>query len=144
MNQNSAPKAVAVAVESSVSRMVNGHHSIDHRFKVPLNHEEFNGEKIEVFAREVRKKGVSKDLPMMIFFQGGPGGESPRNTLGFGWMAEILKSHRLLLLDQRGTGLSTEVLPQILDTRGDARAQAEYLANFRADSIVKESVFVRR
>jgi len=134
----------AVEVKSSVSRMINTHHTIDHYFTVPLNHEDPNGETIQVFAREVRKKGASEDMPMMIFFQGGPGGESPRSAVGSTWIGEILKSHRMLLLDQRGTGLSTEVLPQTLATRGDAAAQAEYLTHFRADSIVRDAECIRK
>ncbi len=124
--------------------MINLHHSRDHRFTIPLNHEDPDGEKIEVFAREVRMKGASQNLPMMIFFQGGPGGESPRNPAGSAWMDEILKSHKLLLLDQRGTGLSSEILPQTLATRGDAEAQLEYLTHFRADSIVRDAECIRK
>lgn len=142
MNHTVAPKAVVV--KSSASRMINAHHSIDHRFTLPLNHEDPEGEKIQVFAREVRRKGASEDLPMMIFFQGGPGGESPRTPVGSAWIGEILKTHRMLLLDQRGTGLSTEVLSQTLATRGDATAQMEYLTHFRADSIVRDAECIRK
>jgi pimeloyl-ACP methyl ester carboxylesterase len=39
---------------------------------------------------------------------------------------------------------SSVVLPQTLASRGDARAQADYLMHFRADSIVKDAESIRR
>jgi pimeloyl-ACP methyl ester carboxylesterase len=55
-----------------------------------------------------------------------------------------LKDHRVLLLDQRGTGLSSPVTIETLTDFPDARAQFEYLKNFRADSIVYDSEFIRK
>jgi len=131
-------------VTTSKTRVVNGVETTDHRFQVPLNYDDQTGEQIEVFARELATKGASKDLPWMVYFQGGPGFGSPRVHGTGGWVGEVLKTHRLLLLDQRGTGLSTRVLAQTLATRGDAAAQAEYLTHFRADNIVKDSEAIRR
>ena len=50
----------------------------------------------------------------------------------------------MLLLDSRGNGRSSVVLPQTLVRRGDARAQADYLMHFRADSIVRDVELIRR
>ena len=50
----------------------------------------------------------------------------------------------MLLLDSRGNGRSSVVLPQTLARRGDARAQADYLMHFRADSIVRDAELIRR
>jgi pimeloyl-ACP methyl ester carboxylesterase len=47
------------------------------------------------------------------------------------------------LLDQRGTGRSTPVTARSLAARGDAAAQADYLALFRADSIVRDAELLR-
>lgn len=50
----------------------------------------------------------------------------------------------MLLLDQRGTGRSTPATRQTLARRGGAKEQAEYLAHFRADSIVRDAELIRR
>ena len=50
----------------------------------------------------------------------------------------------MLLLDQRGTGLSSPVTAQSLRSIGYARAQAEYLRHFRADNIVRDAEAIRR
>ncbi len=61
-----------------------------------------------------------------------------------GWIKRALQDYRVLMLDSRGNGRSTVVLPQTLARRGDARAQAQYLAHFRADSIVDDCELIRR
>ncbi|CAG6392911.1 alpha/beta hydrolase [Streptomyces cocklensis] len=117
----------------------------DHRIQVPLDHAEPDGEQIEVFAREV--VAVKKDsdrLPWLLFLQGGPGNRSPRPLGRDGWLARALDDYRVLLLDQRGTGLSTPANRRTLPARGDAAAQAEYLSHFRADSIVRDCEAIRR
>ncbi|PZF79664.1 alpha/beta fold hydrolase, partial [Jiangella anatolica] len=55
-----------------------------------------------------------------------------------------VKDFRVLLLDQRGTGRSTPATAATLAARGSAAAQADYLAHFRADSIVADAELVRR
>ena len=50
----------------------------------------------------------------------------------------------MLLLDQRGTGRSTPATRQTLARLGSAQAQADYLAHFRADSIVLDAELIRR
>ncbi|MEJ6701232.1 MAG: alpha/beta fold hydrolase [Akkermansiaceae bacterium] len=60
-----------------------------------------------------------------------------------GWIGEVLKSHRLLLLDQRGAGLSTRVLPQTLAKFSTPQEQADYLVHFRADNIVRDAETIR-
>jgi len=137
-------KASVAGHRSGQMRQVNGLELTDHYFDLPLNYAAPSGEKIEVFAREVALKGAPKDRPWMVFFQGGPGGASPRPTEASGWIGEVLKTHRLLLLDQRGTGLSSEIMPQTLAARGDAQAQVDYLTHFRADSIVRDAELIRK
>ncbi len=64
-----------------------------------------------------------------------------RNT---GWLKRALDDYHVLLLDSRGNGRSSVVLPQTLARRGNARAQADYLMHFRADSIVRDAELIRR
>src|SRR5690349_14549716 len=98
----------------------------DHEFLVPLAHGKPSGEKIKVFAREVTSPGKvgQADLPWLVFLQGGPGFSSPRPSGAHGWIGRAIKDYRVLLLDQRGTGLSTPVTTQTLARRGGAEGQA--------------------
>ncbi|MGW5352686.1 alpha/beta fold hydrolase [Streptomyces sp. NPDC004031] len=117
----------------------------DHVLPVPLDHAEPGGEQIEVFAREVVAAGKNPErLPWLVFLQGGPGNRSPRPLGRDGWLSRALDDYRVLLLDQRGTGRSTPANRQTLPLRGDAAAQADYLAHFRADSIVRDCEILRR
>ena len=117
----------------------------DHEVEVPLDHADPDGERITVFAREVvapRKR--DQDLPWLLFLQGGPGARSPRPTGPVRLAGPGAADHRVLLLDQRGTGRSTPATRQTLPRRGDAAAQARYLTHFRADSIVRDAELLRR
>lgn len=116
----------------------------EHRFTAPLDHGVPDGETIELFVREVSAAGddVSK-RPWLLFLQGGPGFESPRPLAKDGWIAEAVKRYRVALLDQRGTGNSTMQSAAGIAARGDARAQAEHLRHFRADSIVRDAELIR-
>jgi pimeloyl-ACP methyl ester carboxylesterase len=117
----------------------------DHTFAVPLDHTVPDGEQITVFAREVvAPKQEDDDLPWLVFFQGGPGNESPRPPGRSGWLERALQEYRVLLLDQRGTGLSTPVNHQTLARFPAPLAQARYLMHFRADSIVRDAELIRR
>ncbi len=118
-----------------------------HFFEVPLNYDQPNGTKIEVFARELVAPDNSNkaDLPWMLYLQGGPGLQSPRpEGLAGMWMPRALKDYRVLLLDQRGTGLSTPQTHQTIAAIGNPKAQADYLRNFRADNIVKDCEIIRK
>ncbi|MDJ1133071.1 alpha/beta fold hydrolase [Streptomyces iconiensis] len=117
----------------------------DHVFPVPLDHELPEGEQIEVYAREVVAAGREhEELPWLLFLQGGPGNPSPRPLGQDAWLGAALQHYRVLLLDQRGTGRSTPVNRQSLALRGSAQHQAQYLAHFRSDAIVRDAELVRR
>lgn len=115
----------------------------EHEFDVPLDHADPERGKLTVFAREVVATDREHDeLPWLVYFQGGPGSESPRpeQLVDKTWLARALEDFRVLLLDQRGTGRSTPVG----DLAGkSAEEQAEYLTHFRADSIVRDAELIR-
>ncbi|MEP6761954.1 MAG: alpha/beta fold hydrolase [Sporichthyaceae bacterium] len=116
----------------------------EHEFVVPLDHAAPGGATITVFAREVvapRKR--DQDLPWLLYLQGGPGGRSPRPTGRSGWLGRALQDHRVLLLDQRGTGRSTPATRQTLARLATAQEQADYLTHFRADAIVRDAEALR-
>jgi pimeloyl-ACP methyl ester carboxylesterase len=110
--------------------------------RVPLDHAQPDGQAITVFTREVADP-EGADRPYLVFLQGGPGFEATRPTSPpSGWIKRALRDYRVLLLDQRGTGRSTPVGPQI---PGSTPAeQAAYLSHFRADSIVRDAEWIRR
>lgn len=124
----------------------------EHYFTVPLDH--FNGapgkdaETITVFAREYvsadHSEAAAERLPWLLYLQGGPGGRGNRLMSLGGWSKAAAKDFRILMLDQRGTGLSSPIDRNTLPARGDAAAQARYLEHFRADSIVADAELLRR
>lgn len=121
----------------------------DHWFDAPVDHARPDGDSLRLYAREVvsadrASSGGDRDLPWLLFLQGGPGGKATRPAGASGWVGRAVKDFRVLLLDQRGTGRSTPATAATLAARGDAAAQADYLAHFRADAIVADSELVRR
>ncbi|MFE4669864.1 alpha/beta fold hydrolase [Streptomyces sp. NPDC056716] len=117
----------------------------DRRFTVPLDHDAPGGETIEVYAREVvAGDRAGRDLPWLVFLQGGPGFGANRFIGKQAWLERALKEYRVLLLDQRGTGHSTPANRQTLPLRGGPAEQADYLAHFRADAIVRDCELIRR
>ncbi|MEU5292982.1 alpha/beta fold hydrolase [Streptomyces umbrinus] len=116
----------------------------DRRFTVPLDHGNPSGETIELYAREVvGSDKADKDLPWLVYLQGGPGFGANRFVGKQAWLGRALEDYRVLLLDQRGTGSSTPANRQTLPLRGGPREQADYLALFRADSIVRDCEAIR-
>ena len=122
----------------------------EHFFEVPLDH--FGrgasaGETITVFAREYVSTDHSEEaaaqLPWLLYLQGGPGGRGNRLPSLGGWNKAAAKDFRILMLDQRGTGLSSAIDRNTLPLRGNDADQADYLAHFRADSIVADAEAIR-
>lgn len=114
-------------------------------FTVPLNYAEPQGETITVFAREVEaSERQGETLPYLVFFQGGPGSSAPRPETRSGWLKRALQEYRVLLLDQRGTGLSSPISFQTLAALGAPEVQARYLSHFRADAIVNDAETIRK
>ena len=117
----------------------------DHVFSVPLDHADPAGERIEVFGRAVVAAGeASQRLPWLVFLQGGPGMGAQRPVGREAWLDRALRDFRVLLLDQRGTGRSTPANWRTLARFQTPQQQADYLAHFRADSIVADAELVRQ
>ncbi len=116
----------------------------DRRFTVPLDHDDPAGETIELYAREaVASDKADRDLPWLVYLQGGPGFGANRFVGRPAWLGRALEEYRVLLLDQRGTGASTPANRQTLPLRGGPAEQADYLTRFRADSIVRDCEAIR-
>lgn len=116
----------------------------DHTLTVPVDWSDpHRFGSIDLFVREVVDPGRDRDdLPALIFLQGGPGGAGPRPATG-GWLATATKTHRVFLLDQRGTGRSTPVTARTIEAFPDGEVAADYLLCFRADSIVADAEHIR-
>ncbi len=115
----------------------------EHELSVPLDHSQPQGERITVFAREVADLD-GRERPLLVFLQGGPGFEAVRPTRqpsSPGWLDRALRDYRVLLLDQRGTGRSSPI--GALEGLS-AEEQAQRLAHFRADAIVRDAEWIRR
>jgi pimeloyl-ACP methyl ester carboxylesterase len=116
----------------------------EHTLTVPLVWEDpADTRTIDVFARVVTREGGER-LPYLVFLQGGPGHEAPRpfhSSASPAWLDEALAHYRVVMLDQRGTGLSSPVGDADL-VRGSAEV-AEYLTHLRADSIVRDCEAMR-
>ncbi len=116
----------------------------DRHFTVPLDHDDPAGETIELYAREVvASDKAQQNLPWLVYLQGGPGFGANRFVGRQSWLGRALKEYRVLLLDQRGTGHSTPANRQTLPLRGGPAQQADYLAHFRADAIVRDCEAIR-
>jgi pimeloyl-ACP methyl ester carboxylesterase len=115
-------------------------------FDAPLNYADPTGATISIFAREVVSlENVGKsDLPWLLFLQGGPGFQAPRPEGLSGWLKRAAKEYRVLLVDQRGTGLSTAVTEQLPSLYPTAPLQFKYLQHFRADNIVRDCELIRK
>ncbi|MFJ6026664.1 alpha/beta fold hydrolase [Pseudarthrobacter sp. NPDC092424] len=128
-----------------------GTRTVEHEFRVPLDHFAVGtagGETITVFAREYvseeHSRAEAERLPWLLYLQGGPGGRGNRwGSLG-GWAKAAAREFRILMLDQRGTGLSTPCDRHTLPLRGGDEEQAAYLEHFRADSIVADAEHIRK
>lgn len=116
----------------------------EHTLTVPLVWSDpADARTIDVFAAVVSRSG-GEHLPYLVFLQGGPGSEAPRpfhSPSSPSWLDAALEHHRVVMLDQRGTGRSTPVGDEILSL--GAEAAAEHLTHLRADSIVRDAEALR-
>ncbi|KAI9152337.1 Proline iminopeptidase aneH [Paramyrothecium foliicola] len=124
-------------------------------FKVPLDYEDPEGEKIVLFGRSVTSYSVpivpSEDeeevssLPYMVYLEGGPGfgNREPQNHPLTSTALE--RGYQVLYLDHRGTGYSTPVSTNMLNQLdGGEDAQVDYLRLMRQDNTVRDCESVRK
>lgn len=116
-----------------------------HTFEVPVVHAEPALGSLRLFARAVwADEEGARRRPWLLFLQGGPGMPALRPAAGAtGWLRTLLPHFRVLLLDQRGTGLSSPVDARSLAALGPVEAQVEYLRHFRAPDIVADAEAIR-
>ena len=117
-----------------------------HHFSLPLNYDDYTAtpDHVSVYARElVKAENSDLDLPYLVYFQGGPGFPAARPLSNSGWLKRALEQYRVILLDQRGTGLSSPITTQTIQHL-DPIKQAEYLSHFRADNIVRDAESIRK
>ncbi|KAI9277403.1 Alpha/Beta hydrolase protein [Sporodiniella umbellata] len=133
------------------SFIIPGAHVYERFFHVPLDYNnEQTSPKIRIFARHLVPLGLTdsmKTLPFMLYLQGGPGFECALPASGSsGWIKVAFeKGYQVLLLDQRGTGLSSQISSESLSHEFKTdEEKAEYLSHFRADSIVKDCETIRK
>ncbi|KAK4226122.1 proline iminopeptidase [Podospora fimiseda] len=126
-------------------------------FQVPLDHANPQGRQLRLFGRLVRKDDrpiipltpdeieARDKKPYLVYLEGGPGFGIPEpQNLSFTRYA-LSKGYQLLLLDYRGTGVSSPVDARIVSLNQDTpQGQADYLSFFRADNIVKDLEAVRQ
>lgn len=152
----------AVQYRKGVSHKLDNYEITDHWFEVPLTHglifekgkdaalqSRFADQTIKIFAREVVNTDETLIAPVdkrpyLVYLQGGPGFGSPRTASIGGWVAELAKTYRVILLDQRGTGNSTALSARTITAVGSPEVQAEYAELFRAPSIIADAEAVRQ
>lgn len=119
----------------------------DYQLDVPLDWQAAEtSTNISLFAREVvdATQAHNEALPLLLFLQGGPGGKSPRPMPdSLPWLVEALKTHRVILIDQRGTGRSSRIDRNLI-SKLSPEAGRDYLLKFRADSIVADCEHLRK
>ncbi|KAK9475436.1 Alpha/Beta hydrolase protein [Dipodascopsis tothii] len=124
----------------------------EYMFTLPLDYARPDGDTITVFARRVVPYDEASvddadacKRPFMVYLQGGPGFQCDAPLTNSGRIREVLdKGYQLINLDQRGTGFSSPITPATLERLGSDAAKADYLAQFRADNIVRDCEEIRK
>ncbi len=140
----SGTMATATAIHVSHEAVSGGIASDRYEIDVPLDHFGDDKQTVKVSFRIIASKSSEEDK-YLLFLQGGPGFGSPAPwTASSGWIKAALdRKYRVVLMDQRGTGLSTPISCRSLEAFGNGPAQVAYLRHFRADSIVKDAERIR-
>ncbi|MDR0594863.1 MAG: alpha/beta hydrolase [Bifidobacteriaceae bacterium] len=129
--------------------LVPGYHVSDHSAPVPLDWSDPDSPTIELFFREITAPGrEGDDLPLLLYLQGGPGGQGIRPLPGEDWLPEAVAHYRVVMPDQRGTGRSAPidgaVIAGVGQGQGQGEAAAAFLSHFLADSIINDFEHLRR
>ncbi|KAK6535248.1 hypothetical protein TWF694_001715 [Orbilia ellipsospora] len=135
----------------------------EHFFDVPLSYDKPDGYSITIFARVVKKHEVpvkpkkkvkeeeegnkesdsddDDDTAYLCYLNGGPGFNNAAPNVEY-VSKFVEKGYTVVLLDQRGTGLSHCICPENIPGN-TAEEKAQYVSFFRADNIVRDCEFVR-
>ena len=124
-------------------------------FRVPLDYDDVDGEKITLFGRSVTPYEIpiapsdsdeeASPLPYMVYLEGGPGfgNREPQDHPLTSTALE--RGYQVLYLDHRGTGYSTPVSTKMLNQlEGGEDAQVDYLRLMRQDNTVRDCESVRK
>ena len=124
-------------------------------FRVPLDYDDADGDKITLFGRSVTPYEIpiapsdsdeeASPLPYMVYLEGGPGfgNREPQNHPLTSTALE--RGYQVLYLDHRGTGYSTPVSTKMLNQlEGGEDAQVDYLRLMRQDNTVRDCESVRK
>ncbi|KAJ2801919.1 hypothetical protein H4R20_003487 [Coemansia guatemalensis] len=118
-------------------------------FDCPLDHLQPSDERrLRIFARHIvplGKEDKMHELPFILYLQGGPGFECrlPASVKSGWYRTAIDEGYQILLLDQRGTGLSSPINSSTLDQHFTTADKVEYVTHFRADDIVRDCEHIR-
>lgn len=124
---------------SSIRTRSFGHDLIEHFLDVPWDHFGDSTSTFSLYAREIIPDG-GEEFPYIVYLQGGPGFPAPRPYNASGLLGEMLKTHRVILLDQRGTGRSHRI-----DASSDPADYASArLAQLRQEYIVEDAEALRQ
>ncbi|AJT42293.1 alpha/beta fold hydrolase [Psychromicrobium lacuslunae] len=117
----------------------------DRQFQVPLDWAQpQHSAKISLFVRELSSaENKDREVPVLLYLQGGPGGSGPRPTPTSGWIKTALQYYRIVLLDQRGTGRSQPISAAQFASFSEPESAADYLSKFGADSIIRDAEYLR-
>ncbi|MDX1398798.1 MAG: hypothetical protein R3204_09745, partial [Oceanospirillum sp.] len=85
----------------------------DINLSVPLDYSQPEGQQINLFAREITRH---PNAPVCVFLQGGPGFEAPKDPYSIPWLDFMLDHFRVVLMDQRGTGRSHGIGPELCES----------------------------
>lgn len=119
---------------------------------MPLDYKDPSVSIIHIFARGAElidepahlSSTKPRQLPWLLFLQGGPGGGCAPVRQG-SWISFYLeKGYKLLLMDQRGAGQSSTITAENLVKQGNPQVQADYLKHFRADNIIRDAEAIRK
>ena len=123
-------------------------------FQVPLDYQNPSAGSIRLFARCASRRESpifpaeepAAPKPYMVYLQGGPGFGCPEPQDFAPVKLLIDRGYQVLMLDHRGTGLSTPVSTGMLQRLpgGDEDAQYNYLRLMRQDNTVRDCEAVRK
>ncbi|KAJ1994390.1 hypothetical protein GGI25_003789 [Coemansia spiralis] len=130
---------------------ISGAKAFERFFVCPLDYSKpEDGRHAHIFVRHIvpqDKIDKMHELPFLLYLQGGPGFECDLpSSIRSGWYNTAIKEgYQILLLDQRGTGLSSPINSASLDAQfTTTEEKIEYVTHFRADNIVRDCEHIRK